>query len=252
LEVVKLLLERGANPNQAEPEAPEGGALRDAVGGDHYDIAKLLLEHGANPNASVESSGSCIWAARKHPRMFRLLASYGGVIRFDLACYDGDVSIVGAMLAANPSLDIKEDALQNAAENGHDEVLALIHRFQPETLKRHRLGDPKTPELARWLLERGVDPNRPNWLGITPMHRFAGKGRIDLAEVLLESGAHIDPIDEEYCSTPLGWAARSGREEMVIWLLAKGADLALPKDKPWAAPVEWAKRRGHDDIVSLL
>src|SRR5207237_2787724 len=60
-EVVKLLLERGANPNAPEPGiAPMGGALHNAIGGKYLEIVKLLLEHGANPNSEVESSGNCM------------------------------------------------------------------------------------------------------------------------------------------------------------------------------------------------
>jgi ankyrin repeat protein len=252
LEVVKLLLDRGANPNEPEPASPMGGALYEAIRGERLEIVKLLLEHGANPNAAVESSGNCLWAARDNPEIANLVASYGGVITLDLASYDGNIALVGAMLHANPALHIGEDSLHYAMENGHQDLLALMLRHQPDVLKGVRLGDAKTPELARWLIERGMDPGRANWLGITPLHRFAGRGNRELAAVCLESGADINPIDDEFCSTPLGWAARDGQTEMVRWLLEKGADRRLPHDQRWAHPIEWAKRRGHHGVVALL
>ena len=47
LEVVKLLLERGADPNLPEEGiAPHGHALYSAVYNGHHEIAGLLLEHG--------------------------------------------------------------------------------------------------------------------------------------------------------------------------------------------------------------
>jgi len=63
LQVVKLLLERGANPNEPEPGiAPHGGALHAAIGGKHYEIVKLLLQHGANPNARWSRQAiACRW-----------------------------------------------------------------------------------------------------------------------------------------------------------------------------------------------
>src|SRR5262249_36890746 len=89
IEVVKLLLERGANPNQPEPGiAPYGGALHAAIGGKHFEIVKLLLEHGANPNQEIESSGNCLSMAKfaGAPReMQELIAAYGGVMGADLA-----------------------------------------------------------------------------------------------------------------------------------------------------------------------
>jgi ankyrin repeat protein len=81
LEMVRLLLERGANPNVPEPgNAPHGRALYSAVYGRHFEVAKLLLEHGANPNQEVESSADApsIAIMNSDAKMIELLASYGG------------------------------------------------------------------------------------------------------------------------------------------------------------------------------
>lgn len=252
IEVVKLLLERGANPNEPEPGiAPHGGALHSAIGGKHFEIVKLLLEHGANPNAEVESSGNCMSMAKfvNAPReMVDLIASYGGVMGAGMA----DLETLAAMLHANPQLPIGERL-------DSPQMVNLILRYQPDILKRS--PDPaawwshataKSPEFARWLMERGLDPNRSNWLGIKLLHRCAAKGDIAIAEVCLDFGADIDAIETEWSSTPLGWAAREGKKEMVEWLLKKGAKPNLPVDEPWALPLEWAKRRGHREIVELL
>jgi len=217
LEVVKLLLERGANPN--EPElgiAPHGGDLHAAIGGKHYEIVKLLLEHGANPNSEVESSGNCLSMAKfvSAPKeMQDLIASYGGVLGADLA----DVETLSAMLHANPKLSVGEKV-------DNPQLMKLILRYQPDILKRTpdptawwSLGTPKNPEFARWLMERGMDPNRRNWLGITLLHRCAAKGDILMAQVCLDYGADIDATETEWSSTPLGWAAREGQKEMVEW-----------------------------------
>jgi ankyrin repeat protein len=73
-----------------------------------------------------------------------------------------------------------------------------------------------------------------------------------LAELFLDHGAEIDARDEEYCSTPLGWAARGGRKEMVEFLLARGAHTTLPDDAPWATPLSWVEKRGHPEIAEIL
>ncbi|WP_353721284.1 ankyrin repeat domain-containing protein [Dyadobacter sp. 676] len=90
-----------------------------------------------------------------------------------------------------------------------------------------------------------MDPNFKNWLGITPLHRFAERGDVFNAEIFLENGADIDAIDEQHCTTPLGWAAKAGKTEMVQFLLRKGANPDLPAEKPWARPRAWAERRGY-------
>ena len=80
LEIVKLLLERGADPNLPEEGiAPHGHALYSAVANGHYEIAKLLLEHGAYPNPEVESSADALSRAISNADqpMIELLCSYG-------------------------------------------------------------------------------------------------------------------------------------------------------------------------------
>ena len=89
-DVVRLLLERGADPNIPEQgNAPHGRALYSAVYNRHFDVARLLLEHGANPNQEVESSADApsIAIMNSDTKMIALLASYGATWRIpvDLA-----------------------------------------------------------------------------------------------------------------------------------------------------------------------
>lgn len=60
LHIVRLLLERGADPNTPEESAANGRALYEACCGNHLEIAELLLEHGANPNAEMDSCECCL------------------------------------------------------------------------------------------------------------------------------------------------------------------------------------------------
>lgn len=254
--IVQFLLEHGADPNMPEKDiAAEGGALHSAIQGGHFEIVKLLLEHGANPNASVDSSGNCMYMA-KHvgasEDLINLLAGYGGAESVELLCYTGNVVMMAAILNASPQVFIDQHALGSAADNGKQEILELILRFQPEILKTFALHRAQSPAFARWMMERGLNPNRGNWLGATPLHTAAADGNMEMAAVCLEFGADINVTDTDACSTPLGWAAKAGKADMAKWLLEKGADPLLPVDKPWAQPAAWAKRRGHQEVLDLL
>ena len=81
MDIVRLLLDHGADPNLPEEQfAPKGKALYSAVYHGHDEIAKLLLERGAFPNPPVESSGDTLWVSqewRPDKRMEQLLLSYG-------------------------------------------------------------------------------------------------------------------------------------------------------------------------------
>jgi len=254
IEIVKLLLERGADPNLPEEGiAPHGHALYSAVYNGHYEIAKLLLERGAYANPPVESSADALSIAlmNKDEKMAELLCSYGAARSVDILSYYGDVETAAAIFAVNPALADDSHALSQAAANGHEAFVLLMLHHQPELAKRVS-GDAKTRELSEFLFERGANPNNADWLGITPLHQFARSGNIEKAALFLAHGADLRARDEDICSTPLGWAAKSGKLQMVEFLLERGARPKLPDDPPWATPLAWATRRGHHEIVELL
>lgn len=258
-DIVKLLLDRGADPNLREEEiAPNGHALYSAVANRHFDIAKLLLEHGAFPNPEVESSADALSRAisNSDQAMIELLCSYGAARAAHLLAYYGDVQTAAAMFAANPALADDPEALANAASGGHESFVRLMLHYHPD-LPRNTLFPSwsvgaKTRELNELLFKHGMNPSQPNWLGITPLHEFARKGDIEKAKIFIEYGADIRTRDDDICSTPLGWAAKFGQFEMAEFLLRHGASANSPDDPPWAAPLAWANRRGHVKIVDLL
>ena len=259
LEIVKLLLERGANPNLSEEGiAPRGHALYSAVANGHFEIAKLLLEHGANPNAPVESSADALSRAisNKDQKMIDLLCSYGAARSVDLLAYYNDLQTAAALFTANPALADHPEALANAAGEGHESFVKLMLRYQPDLPRRVAFPGwsvgAKTRELNELLFQHGMNPSAPDWLGITPLHEFARKGDVEKAAIFLDHGADLRARDEHICSTPLGWAAKYGQKQMVDLLLLRGAQTKLPDDPPWATPLVWATRRGHPEIVALL
>ncbi|MFN0087032.1 MAG: ankyrin repeat domain-containing protein [Blastocatellia bacterium] len=259
IEIVKLLLEHGADPNLPEEGiAPRGHALYSAAANGHYEIAELLLAHGAYPNPEVESSADALSRAisNSDERMIDLLCSYGAARAVHLLAYYGDVRTAAAVFAANPSMADDPDALANAAGEGQEAFVRLMLRYQPDLPGRVNFPDwsvgAKTRELNELLFEHGMNPSQPNWLGVTPLHQFARKGDVEKAELFIDHGADLHARDEDICSTPLGWAAKYGQIGMVELLLRRGATPSLPDDPPWAAPVAWATRRGHTAIVELL
>ena len=263
LEIVRLLLAHGADPNlREEGVAPHGHALYSAVYNGHYEVAKVLLEAGAYPNPEVESSADALSMAigKGDQPMAELLASHGAARSLQILAYYGDVVTAAAMLAANSALADNPNALENAAIQGHEAFVRLLLRYRSDLATRIAVGlrsqGPQGAvqgrELVELLFAHGMNPNFRNWLGLTPLHGFAQQGDLASTTLYLDRGADPNVRDEEYRSTPLGYAARRGRTEMVQLLLARGAAPSLPDDPPWATPLAWARRRGHTDIVLLL
>jgi ankyrin repeat protein len=254
IDVVKLLLDHGADPNLPEEGiAPLGHSLYSAVYNGHYEIAKLLLERGAYSNPPVESSADALSIAKgnKDEKMAELLCAHGAARSVDILSYYGDVETAAAVFAVNPELANDPHALSQAAANGHEAFVRLMLHHQPDLIKRVA-GNAKTRELSEFLFERGANPNTANWLGVTWLHQFARSGDIDSAALFIDHGADLHARDEDICSTPLGWAAKFGKTQMVEFLLRRGAKPDLADDPPWATPLAWAQRRGHLEIVELL
>lgn len=104
---------------------------------------------------------------------------------------------------------------------------------------------------ARACLERGMDANHHSWHKVTLLHDMAHEGNAAKAQLLIDNGADINSVDEEYCSTPLGLAVRFGKEEMVDLLLEAGADTNAARAE-WATPLAWARSRGFDGLEKKL
>eukprot|EP00903_Cladosiphon_okamuranus_P008154 g7853.t1 len=94
-------------------------------------------------------------------------------------------------------------------------------------------------------------------LGRTALHEAAEQGDSDVAKILLNAGASVDPRCRRMI-TPLMLASRRGHGGVVRLLLRAGAGGTDRQDDEWTR-VEWrstalhhAARGGHADVVSIL
>lgn len=185
MDIVRLLLDHGADPNLPEEQyAPRGRALYSAVYHGHYDIAKLLLERGAFPNPPVESSGDALWVAREwrpDQRIEQLLLSHG----------------------ATPTAGHTGEDAQGEGENWLH--ISPLHEAA-------RQGDLRK---ATKLLAAGADlAARDEHLRSTPLGWAARFGQLEMVKLLLRHGAARALPDDPPWATPLAWATRRGHAEI--------------------------------------
>ena len=266
LEMVKLLLAHGADPNLPEEGAPRGHALWKAVYQRQHEMARVLVQHGADPNAMVESSGTPIEHARKDPELFQLLLAHGGedhrgpLDGLQRALDAEDMVAAERIIRDHQDLVRRTDAywgdgiLAGPANSGKRDLIAMLLKYGarvPKVSKWAPFYYFKHYDIAQFLLEQGMDPNHMSWHRITLLHHMAASGELAKARLLLDHGADIEAIDLEYQSTPLGVAVRFGHRELVALLLERGADPDA-SGAPWATPLAWARKRGHTDIEAML
>src|SRR5262245_48464482 len=101
---------------------------------------------------------------------------------------------------------------------------ALAHT--EENLNEQLLEAARTGNLQRVqeLLNKGADIQTKNKYGTTPLFFAAAKGHLEVARFLLEKGADPNQKDTFYGSTAIEWAAQEGHFDVVKLLLQKGAN----------------------------
>lgn len=162
-----------------------------------------------------------------------------------LACRDGPLSLVNALLATNANFVMNDKdgrkPLHYACEGGRlDVVSALLLRKNNNQFNvnvRDKRG--RTPlhlafmnghkDVATFLLSQGADPKVQDDDLSTLLHFACWNSRswwhqnVDLVERIVAKGAEIDtPDDDGY--TPLNFACRIGHLEAMAWLLDRGAN----------------------------
>lgn len=264
--MVRQLLELGADPNLPEEGAPHGQALWIAVNHRQREIVRLLLDRGADPNADVESSGTPMMQAEGDLELTELLAARGGkrsdsekdqvgrlvkqgrlaeaekVLRANLHWITDDAAGWGDGILAGPARDGRHDVIDMLLRLGA--TIPTVSKWAPYYYFKHKA-------TAAFLLDRGMDANHMNWHRFTLLHHMAADDERAKARLLLDHGAELDAIDDEYRSTPLGIAARWGRMRLVKLFLERGANPGAA-GAPWAVPLAWAEKKGHGKIAELL
>ncbi|KAK6342226.1 hypothetical protein TWF730_001704 [Orbilia blumenaviensis] len=242
----------GAFPNKANVNADSDSALLRASLNGHRDIVKLLLENGADVNTSGPEIYS--WSLINNREDLILLLAHdnqyedhGNAILG--ASSNGNRDVVELLLeyGANINKDGGK-ALCGAAQNGHRDVVELllknganINWYYGKALYRALVNGHR--DIVKLFLEVGADVNLDDG---NFLYRASEYGYQDVVELLLEGGAGINARNK---SAALRGASWGGHRNIVELWLKNGADVNASGEK---GALYAASLRGYQDVVELL
>lgn len=224
-DIVRLLLQNGANPNQVSPDNEATTPIHTAVMCENYDIdtevLKTLIEFGANVNAS---------SGQGYP----------------------------LEIISNTMLDLSEDGLEDG-HHEHARDILLQAGADPSLFKNNRSElqlAAKNGDLAEVesLILKGEDVNEPAKRngGATALQYAAMHGHFNIAKLLTENGALINAPEAEIDGrTALEAAAENGRLDILHLLLEHDDETDLLEERCRYAAT-FAEKEGHKIIAQIL
>lgn len=261
LDAVRLLLDAGADPNQANDRG--WTPLHQAGYRNDPDMVALLLEAGARAEAEAHGAGgtplavALFWGHRESsellarsgvlPRNLRVAAGLG---REDLVqeCFTPDGQLTASASSARRFYRPHSGFPFWTPSSNPQEVLdeALVWAAKSDRI-----------EIMPSLVTRGANISADPYRG-TALAWAAANGRVRAAKWLLEHGADVNSratfggMTHGKGVTALHLASQKGDLAMVKFLVERGADLTIQDAIYHSTPAGWASHSGATEVVAYL
>ena len=228
--VVRLLLERGADPNVRD-EGDVAYPLHFAAENQALPVIRLLLEHGADPigtgdghELDVIGWATCWDYVTVQPDVLALLLAHGARHHLFSATAVGDVDAIRAAAAGDPT-----------------SLARVMDRTNRRRTALHLAVVKRQPAALQALLALGADPEAKDQSGLTALDQAAVAGEAALAEILMAHGAALG----------LPAAVALGRSDDLRRLLAADPGCLAPGAR-WGTLIVRAAERAPGRVIETL
>ncbi|KAL3297492.1 Pfs NACHT and Ankyrin domain protein [Colletotrichum asianum] len=243
IEMVKLLLEKGANVSIADRRGRT--TLHNAVVVGNFQVVRLLLEASAHDSKITEDEKVQLIhkaSSKGKVEMVNLLLEKGfevsatdeaGWTPLYMASSQGNIQVVDLLLYRGADLSMATEKyewtpLHAACWHGHVDVISL-------------------------LLEKGADVSRATEDGLTPLILASYRGNSEVVSELLDSSEiNANHRDHRYGRTALSYAAEKDQNSVVELLLTKPEVDVDSKDSLGRTALFYASIEGYRVIVDIL
>jgi ankyrin repeat protein len=253
LELVSLLLERGADANRGNDYG--WTKLHSAGDSNNPELARMLLAAGARTDLFARGDGGTPLVAALfwgHREVVELLGREPLNLR--VAAGLGDLETIGALVGTP----------QAGAHRGYYRPHGGFPAWDPSDERQEVLDEALVwaakadrVEAIRALVELGGQVDADPYRG-TPLTWAAANGRVESVRTLIELGA--DPNRRGTFGGPshgegvtaIHLAAQAGRREAVVTLLELGADPLITDGLYGGTALGWARAGCHADLADVL
>lgn len=229
-ETLRIAMDRGAISDINFVNQVDETVLVQAVADLNLEKVRILLEKGADPNLSGKKGHPPLYYAmqeNKHSstdhserteavdriKILQLLILKGAKV--DVEYYDGETPLSIAMESGNSDI---VDTIRNAG--------GKLKKPNP-AFDLSRAVEREDYLAVKTMLKNGVNPNAPGALNWTPLITASYRGSLEFVKLLIAHGAKVDlvPLDDGYRGdTALAYAAEANNIEVVKYLLKNGAN----------------------------
>ncbi|KAL4970494.1 ankyrin repeat-containing domain protein [Aspergillus stella-maris] len=281
LSLMKLLLDHDARIDEEDNSSSwRPTALTRAAGTGNTELVRLLIERGANVNHTKKGSDSPLFVAcwSGETENVRQLIKGGAIINEQRendewlpahASYDNH-EIMQILLenGADPTLlSEKENCLHLAVRNEEPDVVKVLLGHRPKLDLEVTVDPPSyngdddytafsiacdigNAEIARQLLEAEANKNHQTKLGKRPLDISIEVGSIATADVLFEYRTPIDYTDED-ANTPLHRISAATPQDLVKRLINAGINPSVTNNNG-VTPLRVAVTTGNIDVTRYL